>query len=113
MNYKKKTKVFIIISLITLTIFLLVDFFLGNKVLNIFNINKDNSYRISNDIFNHGFKKNYKTSNAFWGPYKYIFCSNEHGTRSDCTTNDIKKFDYAFIGDSQTEGVGLNFEIKS
>ncbi len=107
---KKIIKEFVTVLFITLTIFLLLDFFLGNKILNIFNLNKDNSYRISNDIFNHGFKKNYKTENAFWGAHKYTFCSNEHGTRNDCSTNNIKKFDYAFIGDSQTEGVGLNFE---
>ena len=110
MNYKKKIKDFLTVTLTTLTIFLLVDFFIGNKILNIFNIDKDNSYRISNDIFNHGFKKNYKTDNAFWGQHRYTFCSNEYGTRSDCKKNKIKKFDYAFIGDSQTEGVGLNFE---
>ena len=107
---KKIIKDFLIVLLTTLTVFLLVDFYLGNKVLNIFNINKDSSFRISNDIFNHGFKKNYKTNNAFWGSRKYRFCTNEHGTRNDCLTNNIKKFDYAFIGDSQTEGVGLNFE---
>ncbi len=107
---KEKIKVLSVVSFITLIIFLTVDFFLGNRILNIFKINKDNSYRISNDIFNHGFKKNYKTDNAFWGPYKYRFCSNKYGTRDDCSNNPTEKFDYAFIGDSQTEGVGLNFE---
>ena len=24
--------------------------------------------------------KNYKTNNAFWGPNKYRFCSDKHGT---------------------------------
>lgn len=107
---RKIIKESLIVLLTTLTIFLLVDFFLGDKILNIFNVKKDNSFRIPNNIFNHGFKKNYKTDNAFWGPHQYKFCTSEHGTRNDCSTNNMKKFDYAFIGDSQTEGVGLNFE---
>ena len=109
-SYDKKVKDLLVVLSITLIIFLSVDYFLGNKILNIFDINKDSSYRISDDIFNHGFKKNYKTNNAFWGPNKYIFCSNNHGTRNDCSNDSKKKYDYAFIGDSQTEGVGLNFE---
>ena len=107
---RKIIKESLIVLFTTLTIFLLVDFFLGDKILNIFNVKKDNSFRIPNNIFNHGFKKNYKTDNAFWGPHQYKFCTSEHGTRNDCSTNNMKKFDYAFIGDSQTEGVGLNFE---
>ena len=51
----KKVKDLLVVLSITLIIFLSVDYFLGNKILNIFDINKDSSYIISDDIFNHGF----------------------------------------------------------
>ena len=106
----KKISVNLIIFFISILLFLFVDFFFGNLILTKLNINRDNSFRISNNYYQHGFKKNYSTKNAYWGPYKYIFCSNHLGLRSNCSYLEKNKYDYAFIGDSQTEGVGLNYE---
>ncbi len=107
---KKKIIDFLIISFTSLMIFLTTDFFIGNKILTIINLNKDDTFRVPNKFFNHGLKKNYQTNNAFWGPHKYKFCTNQFGTRDDCSNISSKKFNYAFIGDSQTEGVGLDFD---
>lgn len=90
--------------------FIIIDFFFGNIILTKLKINKDNSFRISNVYYHHGFKKNYFTNNAYWGPHKYVFCTNHLGLRSDCDYLEVNTFDYAFIGDSQIEGVGLNYE---
>ena len=106
---RSKIKDFLIISITTLIIFLTTDFLIGNKILTVLNFNKDETFRIPNEFYHHGFKKNYQTNNAYWGPHKYKFCTNEFGTRDDCSNTPSKKFNYAFIGDSQTEGVGLNF----
>ena len=102
-------KQLILISCITITLFFSLDYLFGNKLLDFFDLNKDESFRVSNKYYNHGFKKNYKTENAYWGPHKYKFCSNNFGLRSDCNKQHTLKFDVAFIGDSQTEGVGLDF----
>ena len=105
----KLTKQIILISAITINLYFFVDYFFGNKLLDFFNLNKDESFRISNEYYNHGFKENYATENAYWGPHKYKFCSNNFGLRSDCNNEYKLKYDTAFIGDSQTEGVGLDF----
>ena len=52
----KKVKDLLVVLSITLII-LSVDYFLGNKILNIFDINKDSSYRISDDILIMALKK--------------------------------------------------------
>ena len=70
----------------------------------------DNTFRIQNNFYHHGFKKNYKTNFTGWGPYTYSFCTNSYGFRSKCNSVEHKKYDVAFIGDSFTEGVGLNYE---
>ena len=106
----KKIKQLIIITITSFLLMIVADYSFGEKILNFLNLNKDESFRIPNNYYNHGFKKNYSTDNAFWGPHKYKFCSNFLGLRNGCDKEKILKYDYAFIGDSQTEGVGLNFE---
>ena len=106
----KKFFSFFLITLITTLIFLTIDFFLGEKLLVKFKLKIDNTFRIQNNFYHHGFKKNYKTNFTGWGPYTYTFCTNSHGFRSKCNSVEHKKYDVAFIGDSFTEGVGLNYE---
>jgi len=56
-------------------------------------------------------KKNINKKHVYNKIYNYTLCTNEYGFKSDCEKKKIsKKIDYAFIGDSFTEGVGLNFE---
>lgn len=39
------------------------------------------------------------------------FCTNNYGFKSSCIDNIISKnLDYVFLGDSQTEGIGLNYD---
>ena len=106
----KKFFIFFIILIITTGLFLTIDFFFGEKILVKSKLKIDNTFRIQNNFYHHGFKKNYKTNFTGWGPYTYTFCTNSYGFRSKCNSVEHKKYDVAFIGDSFTEGVGLNYE---
>lgn len=100
-----------IIIFITLFIFIAIDFLFGKKISNYLEItNVENIYRISNKHYNHGFKNNYKTNKARWGSILYKFCSDNRGFKYNCIDKEENTYDYAFMGDSFTEGIGLEFE---
>lgn len=63
-------------------------------------------------IYHHDLKKNLDHE-ASWGPFNYRLCTNEYGFKISC--NDLgkaasKSYDLAFIGDSFTEAVGMDYE---
>ncbi len=107
---------FIKIFLITLLTFLFLDVVFGNYIFKKFIrssfIDQDTSFGNKDNIYDHGFVKNYKTKSAGWGNIRYTFCTDANAFRSNCKDqfNKNKYFDLAFIGDSFTEGVGVNFE---
>ena len=107
---------FIKIFLITLVVFLFFDIVFGNYIYKKFIrssfVDQDISFGNKDKIFDHGFVKSYKTNRAGWGNIRYTFCSDPNSFRSNCKDqfNKNKNFDLAFIGDSFTEGVGVNFE---
>ena len=47
-----------------------------------------------------------------WGDKRYKFCTDNNGFRIDCEKKEknLKNFDIGFIGDSFTEGTGVNYE---
>ena len=47
-----------------------------------------------------------------WGNKRYKFCTDNNGFRIDCKKKEkkLKNFDIGFIGDSFTEGTGLEYE---
>ena len=67
--------------------------------------------RISHPIYSHDLSKNYRGTQV-WGPLNYSLCTDSNGfkTACDATENSLKSFDIAFIGDSFTEGIGLEYE---
>jgi len=113
------------ISFITLLLFILTDFLFGkniNEILesnNIYvtldgalkkNIQNEKKFRIRHSIFSHTLKENY-TGVSFFGSKMDQFCTNIYGFKSDCKNiNNSKSYDYMFIGDSFTEGVGLSYD---
>lgn len=107
---------FIKIFLLTFLLFIFLDIVLGNfiykKFIRTSFVDQDISFGKKDDIFDHGFVKSYKTQNAGWGEIRYNFCTDPNAFRSDCKNQFLKNknFDLAFIGDSFTEGVGINFE---
>lgn len=107
----KLLKKFCLIILITLLFFLSFDFFFGKKIQTFLKISDDeNVYRIKNEFYHHGFLKNFSTNKARWGNKFYKFCSDFNGFKYDCEKNYETVFDYAFIGDSFTEGIGLEYK---
>lgn len=122
-------KVFIIIFNITFILYLLIDFFLGNKILKMILLNDreifETQYRVNHKIFHHSLKENF--NGVGWWHKKYQVCTDEMGFKVSCAVHNEsnkkiekdelinssakkKYFDIVFIGDSMTEGVGLSYE---
>ena len=102
-------KLFIIFFL-TITLLLVTDFFIGSYLLK-FTPKKIN-HTENHNVYDHDLKKNFQ-SNLEWTPGKtYSFCTDANSFRTFCDdeTNTQKEFDIAFIGDSFTEGVGLEYK---
>ena len=114
--YLKYFRNFFLIFIITFVLALITDFVLGNLILK-----KLNNYfattefygrliRINHDYYHHGLKPNvqYKKEKSF--NKFYTFCTDNNGFKYKCNKKRSKSFDYAFIGDSFTEGVALKYE---
>lgn len=89
---------------------LFIDALIGSYLLK-FTSKKINP-SINHNIYDHDLKKNFKES-LEWVPGKnYMFCTDQNSFRNFCdkTNFKIKEFDIAFIGDSFTEGVGLEYK---
>ena len=117
--FKKILKVissFFLIILITFIFTLIVDFFFGKKILQLtdkFWI-KTEFYgkikRIDHDVYHHGLKANVKMRNVKGFDGYYTFCTDNHGFRYKCDSESRgKNFDYAFMGDSFTEGSSVSY----
>ena len=112
----KYTKLFLIIFLTTILLTLFIDFFLGNTILRKLDpyLSKTQFYerliRIDHPIYHHGFRKNviYNEAKSFDG--NFSLCTDNHGFKYHCNELRKKKFDFAFIGDSFVEGVGLPYK---
>ena len=110
-KFKILSKIFIN----TFIFFILTDIFFGNYIYKKFLRNdyfdRDTSMGKKHEIYHHDIKKNYKTHSAGWGKKKFSFCSDNYGFRNHCDVKYSNKFfDIGIIGDSQTEGLGIEFE---
>jgi len=107
-----KSLIFIIINSIVLL--LVCDFLFGTKILKMINEPTkiiETKPTDKNDIFDYNFKKNLD-KNFFYSKFEYRVCTNSLSLRSDCSKDKEmieKDFDILFIGDSFTEGVGLDY----
>ena len=102
-------KILFVIS-ISLVFALLTDFLFGSYLLKF--TPKKIDQTTSHSIYDHDLKKNFR-GNLEWSPGEtYLFCSNKNSFRTFCNKMDFesKEFDIAFIGDSFTEGVGVDYE---
>lgn len=112
----KKKFSFLKFLIITVIFFISLDFLIGKYIYKKFIrgqfIDSDLSINIKDDVFDHKFKKSYKTDKAGWGAIRFTHCTDANGFRSNCINQfrDTKKFDIGFIGDSTTEAVGINYE---
>ena len=107
-------------------IFLSFDFFLGQPVIDFLykkNLltdsslalikinNEEKKYRIKHDYFHHTLKENIKAKSQ-WGQFIYKTCTDQNGFRIICNKpNQLdRENNIILIGDSYTEGLGLNYE---
>lgn len=113
---KKLYTVFFITSA-TVVLFLVVDFLVGGYFIscenrtNVTIAHCHNKARVAHPIYHHDLQKNFSGMQA-WGPLKYSLCTDVNGFKVDCNANEksLKNFDIAFIGDSFTEGIGLEYK---
>ena len=103
------------IFLITFFIILFLDFFIGKKLLEIIDpyLKETQFYdkraNIWHEKFHHAFKENINMKSV--GVNKINrFCTNEYGFKSNCNFEKKNYFKFGFMGDSFTEGIGLNYE---
>ncbi len=102
----------LIIALVSFIIFVLIDFLAGSSLLAFAkNEGKKDPFRIPIAPYHHALQANY-AGPAYWGPFNYWVCTNASAMKSPCSDKNSteKNFDIAFIGDSFTEGVGVNYE---
>ncbi len=105
----------LIVLAVSLALLLVVDYFLGYKILHNAPIstrnNAERGLGIKHPIYHHALAANYNGLTSFDQQTEYRFCTNDGGFKSDC--NHIvngKDYDIAFLGDSFTEGIGLPYE---
>ena len=106
-KFRNFTKIF----LITFSLFLTVDFFVGEKLLKkIGIIYLEELIRVPNKEYNYSFKKNINTNFAVWGNSYYKLCTDSRGFKFNCEDKEKSNYKIAFIGDSFVEGIGLPYE---
>ena len=104
------------ILLITFVFSLVIDFFLGSKILKYFDayFAKSQFYerliRMDHPIYHHTLRENVKYTNNVSFVDTYVLCTNNHGFKSKCDQVDNKNYEFAFIGDSFTEGTPIEYE---
>lgn len=99
------------ILLITASLFFIVDFIFGEKILKKFGvIYLEEIIRVPNDNYQYSFQSNISSDYAVWGDTYYRLCTDSRGFKFNCLDEEKKNYQLAFIGDSFTEGIGLPFE---
>ena len=107
-NIRKIATILIINSII----FLSIDLLIGNKIEEFYldkRLIAEKKYRISNKVYHHTLKPNFK-GYGYWNA-KYKICTNKYGFKNSCETTikDNLNYDFVFIGDSFTESVGIEY----
>ena len=97
-----------IISSVTLILITSIDLIFGKKIINFL---YSNDKIVKHPIYHHDLDKNLNKKIFYNNVFEYSICTNNHGFKSGCNDKEktSKSVNYAFIGDSFTEGVGLNY----
>ena len=109
----RRKKITLKITLITVLLFLSLDFLLGKSIYKKF-IRKNFqdaalNYHLDDLVYDHKFEAGYDNT---VGDIRYRLCTDLNGFRTSCNnkSRNNKKFNLGFIGDSFTEGVALKYE---
>ena len=103
------------IIFISIFIFFIFDVTLGNyiykKFIKVKLADVKTSYSLKDPLYDHKLPKNYNDLAGF-GNRRYQLCTDDNGFRNFCDykKNNQKKFDIGFMGDSFTEGIGIEYE---
>jgi hypothetical protein len=107
---------FLFIIFISLSLFLIIDFFFGKKLVEKFIAQiKNNPYyikkqRISHSFYHHTLAPNINFAKTGWGNIAYTLCTDKNGFKNNCNFNEKgNDYDIVFIGDSFVEGVGYEY----
>jgi len=106
----------ITIFLVTLIIFLILDFFFGSYIRDKYLASiKDNpiyhkKQRIRHNIYHHTLAPKIDYKKTGWGPNTYRLCTDEWGLKYKCNSQSIKNYKIAIFGDSFVEGIGVPYE---
>jgi hypothetical protein len=114
MSSTERTQDWTFICVMTLVIWLVMDFLFGTYLMHkLFaeRISLERAYRIGHAVYHHDLTPNFDGLGQ-WGPIIYRVCTDSNGFKTSCEKKEDqgKDFDIAFIGDSFTEGVGLPYE---
>jgi len=95
----------------SLIISLIIDLLFGNYLINFIHKDPEKSFRKRHFIYHHDLKKSINTISN-WGGQNYNICTDASGFKSSCINQHLltKEYDIGIIGDSFTEGVGLDYE---
>jgi len=97
----------------TFFLILVLDFFFGQKILVYLDpfLKETEFYdkraNIWHKKFHHTFKENINMKSVGFDEINR-FCTNEYGFKSQCNIEKRNFFNFSFLGDSFTEGIGLN-----
>lgn len=105
--YDRNTKT--IIGIIVLLGVLILDIAIANfyKIKNV-----ERGYRISSEIYHHDLKKSVHVESVRWGDRRYSVSTDSLGFKSEKvqdTSPTIHDYRILFIGDSFTEGIGVEY----
>jgi len=73
----------------------------------------EKTYRVASDIYDHDLARNIYFENVIWGYKNYTVATDSLGFKSEKPQNTpmtSKKFRIVFIGDSFTEGLGIQYQ---
>jgi hypothetical protein len=106
------------IGSVSIALLLFIDFLIGGFFLpcgerNHLYVSRcyKNKLRVPHVVYHHDLEKNVRAIDL-WGTREYMVCTDGNGFKISCNSRfqSQRSFDIAFIGDSFTEGVGLEYE---
>ena len=96
--------------ILTIAFLLVTDFFIGEYLLKLTPKKIDTT--VNHNVYDHDLKNNFLATFEWESGKSYKFCTDKNSFRTFCDNrnNDKKNFDIVFMGDSFTEGVGLEYK---
>ncbi len=92
-------------------LFLMADFVYSYRLNKFLSPEFEQQFRVSHPIYHHSLKENFQGA-GFWGNTSYEICTDKFAFKFDCKDDPDRSpdFDVAFIGDSFTEAIGMEYQ---